>query len=161
VYEVQYRVSGQSTWSTAAGNLATTTVNVSSLAPATSYDIQVTASGSNGSGPPSSIITAVTTQSSGLVTSITWNMVPSGSYAHGSGVIGINAHVNPGTATIQFGFSTSTNTAPTAWLTATYVNTDLWGQYMPTPATAGMWYAWAEGTDGSAATAYPTPFTVT
>jgi hypothetical protein len=32
---------------------------------------------------------------------------------------------------------------------------------MPTPATAGTWYVWAEGTDGSAANAYPTPFTVT
>ncbi len=161
VYAVQYRVSGQSTWSTAASNLATTTVNIGSLAPATSYNIQVTASGSSGSGPPSSIVTAVTTQTSGMVTSITWNMVPSGSYTHGSGVIGINAHVNPATATIQFGFSTSTNTPPTAWLAATFVNTDLWGQYMPTPATAGTWYVWAEGTDGSATTIYPTPFTVT
>jgi hypothetical protein len=45
--------------------------------------------------------------------------------------------------------------------TYTSVNTDLWGQYMPTPATAGTWYVWAEGTDGSAASAYPTSFTVT
>ena len=44
--------------------------------------------------------------------------------------------------------------------TYTSVNTDLWGQYMPTPTTAGTWYAWAEGTDGSAATVYPTSFTV-
>jgi hypothetical protein len=41
------------------------------------------------------------------------------------------------------------------------VNTDLWGQYMPTPATAGAWYVWAEGTDGSAAGVYPTSFNVT
>jgi hypothetical protein len=88
-------------------------------------------------------------------------MVPSGSYVHGSGTIGVNAHVNPGSATIQFGFSTSPTTPPTSWLTATYVNTDLWGQYMPIPATAGTWYAWAEGTDGSAPGAYSTPFTVT
>jgi hypothetical protein len=161
VYAVQYRVTGQSTWNTAASNLAATTANISSLLPATSYDIQVTASGSNGSGPPSSIVTAVTAQSSGLVTSITWNMVPSGSYEHGSGVIGVNAHVNPATETIQFGFSTSPTIPPTSWLTAAYVNTDLWGQYMPTPATAGTWYAWAEGTDGSAASVYSTPFTVT
>jgi len=161
VYAVQYRITGQSTWITAANNLSATTVNIGSLSPATSYDIQVTASGSNGSGPPSSIVTAVTAQSSGLVTSITWNMVPSGSYVHGSGVIGVNAHVNPATETIQFGFSTSPTTPPTSWLTATYVNSDLWGQYMPTPSTTGTWYAWAEGTDGSAASIYSTPFTVT
>jgi hypothetical protein len=41
------------------------------------------------------------------------------------------------------------------------VNTDLWGAYVSTPASAGTWYAWVEGTDGSTPTLYPTPFTVT
>ena len=41
------------------------------------------------------------------------------------------------------------------------VNSNLWGQYLPTPAIAGSWYGWAEGTDGSSPTVYPTPFTVT
>jgi hypothetical protein len=45
--------------------------------------------------------------------------------------------------------------------TYTFVNSDFWGQYLPTPASAGSWYAWVEGTDGSAPTVYPTPFTVT
>jgi hypothetical protein len=45
--------------------------------------------------------------------------------------------------------------------TYTSVNSDLWGQYLPTPATAGSWYAWAEGTDGSNPTVYSTSFTVT
>src|SRR4051794_7705486 len=27
--------------------------------------------------------------------------------------------------------------------TYTSVNTDLWGQYLPAPATAGSWYVWA------------------
>ena len=40
------------------------------------------------------------------------------------------------------------------------VNTDLWGGYVPTPSTAGPWYAWASGTDGSGATVYSTAFTV-
>jgi hypothetical protein len=40
------------------------------------------------------------------------------------------------------------------------VNTDLWGQYVVTPATAGSWYVWAEGTDGSCPTVYGTPFVV-
>jgi hypothetical protein len=161
VYNVQFRVTGQNTWGTAASNLAATTVSINSLTPETSYDVQVTASASNGSGPPSTIVSAVTASSSGLVTSITWNTIPSGSYVHGSGTIAVNAHVNPGTATIQFGFSTSPTTAPISWLVSTFVNTDLWGQYMPTPATAGTWYVWAEGTDGSAISVYSTPFTVT
>jgi hypothetical protein len=40
------------------------------------------------------------------------------------------------------------------------VNTDLWGNYVPTPATAGNWYVWAEGLDGSALTVSPAPFVV-
>jgi hypothetical protein len=42
-----------------------------------------------------------------------------------------------------------------------YINSDFWGVYIATPASAGTWYAWAEGTDGSAPTVYPVPFTVT
>jgi hypothetical protein len=45
--------------------------------------------------------------------------------------------------------------------TYTSVNSDLWGQYVPTPATAGSWYGWAEGTDGSSPTVYAAPFIVT
>jgi hypothetical protein len=60
VYGVQYRVTGQSAWSSAASNLSGTTVNIINLAPATSYDIQITASASNGSGPPSAIISPQT-----------------------------------------------------------------------------------------------------
>ena len=41
------------------------------------------------------------------------------------------------------------------------VNSDLWGAYVSTPASAGTWYAWVEGTDGSKPTVCPTPFTVT
>jgi len=44
--------------------------------------------------------------------------------------------------------------------TYTSVNTDLWGAYVSTPATAGTWYAWVEGTDGSRQTVYPVAFTV-
>jgi len=45
--------------------------------------------------------------------------------------------------------------------TYAYVNTNLWGAYVSTPASAGTWYAWVEGTDGSKPTVYPTAFTVT
>jgi hypothetical protein len=97
----------------------------------------------------------------GAVTAVTWGMWPSGSYTHGAGSIGVNAHITPSTAAVQFGFSTSATTPPAICTVATYVNTDLWGAYVSTPGTAGTWYAWVEGTDGSKPTVYPTPFTVT
>jgi hypothetical protein len=95
------------------------------------------------------------------VASITWNIVPSGTYTHGSGAIPVNAHVSPSTAAVQFGFSLSATTPPTGWTLANYVNTDLWGAYVNTPSTAGTYYAWAEGTDGSSPKVYSTGFTVT
>jgi hypothetical protein len=161
VYTVQYRISGQSTWSSAANNLSATSYTVTNLVPATSYDIRITASNSFGTGSPSATITAQTAQLAGLVTSITWALAPNGNYTHGVGSMGVNAHVNPAAAQIQFGFSTSQTVPPATWVTAVNVNTDFWGQYLSTPATTGTWYAWAEGTDGSAPTVYPTSFTVT
>jgi len=161
IYEVQYSISGQTTWNAAASNLSVTTIGISNLLPGTAYDLQVIASNSSGSGLPSTTITAQTVQVAGSVTGITWALAPTGSYAHGVGAIGLNAHVNPESAAIQFGFSPSSSSPPTAWSMGVHVNSDLWGQYLTTPATAGTWYAWAEGSDGSCPTVYATSFTVT
>jgi len=161
IYEVQYRISGQTTWTTASSNLSATTIGISNLLPGTMYDLQVIASNNGGSGPPSTTITVQTVQVAGLVAGITWALAPTGSYAHGVGAIGVNAHVNPESAVIQFGFSTSSTSPASVWSAGVHVNSDLWGQYLATPATPGTWYAWAEGSDGSCPTVYPTPFTVT
>jgi hypothetical protein len=161
VYDVQYRVSGQSTWTTAAAGISAANYSISGLAPATTYDIRITASNSNGSGPPSVLTNVHTAQLAGLVSGITWNLAPTGSFAHGDGDIGLNVHVNPATSPVQFGFSASATSPPTSWSAGTLVNSDLWGQYVAVPATAGSWYGWAEGIDGSAPTVYPTPITVT
>ena len=160
-YTVQYRVTGVTPWSTFAAGLGTTSTTVINLTAATSYDFQVYAVNAGGAGVPSAVTTASTSAAAGSVTGVTWNMWPSGSYVRGAGSIGVNAHITPGTAAVQFGFSTSATVPPATWTVATYVNTDLWGAYVSTPATAGTWYAWVEGTDGSKPTVYPTPFTVT
>jgi hypothetical protein len=108
----------------------------------------------------SATATAVTDAASASVGSITWNLLPSGPYIHATGAIGVNAQVLPGSAAIQFGLSLSAATPPTSWTAAVLVNTNLWGAYVPVPATAGSWYVWAEGTDGSDLTVSPTPFVV-
>jgi hypothetical protein len=158
---VQYRITGSSAWTIAATGVTGTSFTVSPLSSGTSYDFTVLAVNAIGAGPASNVVTESTSQAGNSVTSITWNMVPSGPYVHGSGAIGINAHVTPGSAPVQFGFSTSSATPPTSWTPGTYVNTDLWGAYVNTPAAPGTYYAWVEGTDGSGATAYGTGFTVT
>ena len=160
-YTIQYRLNGTATWNTATTGITVVTAIVPGLLPSTSYDFQVTCVNAAGSGPISDVLTASTTATASSITSITWNMVPSGSYTRGSGSIGVNAHVAPATSAVQFGFSASSNALPTNWTIANYVNTDLWGQYVAIPATPGTWYVWVEGADGSHPTMYPTSFTVT
>ena len=160
-YTIQSRLNGTTTWNMSATGVATVTAVVSGLLPSTPYDFQVTCVNAAGSGPTSAVLTASTVATATSVTGITWNMVPSGSYTHGSGSIGVNVQVAPATSPVQFGFSTSPNLLPTTWTAAINVNTNLWGQYVPTPPTPGSWYVWAEGTDGSHPTIYPTSFLVT
>jgi len=158
---VQFRVTGITSWTTASGAISGTTFTLTGLAAGTSYDYQAFGVNAAGAGPASSVVTASTLAATGAVSAITWNVAPSGSYAHGSGTIGVNAHVTPSTAAVQFGFSTSATIAPSGWTAGSLVNTDLWGAFVPIPATAGTWYAWCEGSDGSTPTVYATPFTVT
>ena len=160
-YTIQYRVTGNATWSTFATGVVATTAPVNGLVSATSYDFQVYGVNPGGAGQPSAVATASTTAAPGSVVSAAWNMVPVGPYTHGLGSIGVNAHINPAAAAVQFGFSTSASVPPSNWVVGNYVNSDLWGAYVSTPASAGSWYAWVEGTDGSRPTVYPTPFIVT
>jgi hypothetical protein len=159
-YTVQYRVSGGSTWTWSITSVTSTNTPVTGLQPSTGYDFAVYGVNSAGSGPSSSIAVAATPSAPNAVSSITWNVPPSGNYAKGTGAIGVNAHVTPATATIQFGASQSSTVPPTAWTPAINVNSDLWGAYVPTPTTSGNWYMWVEGTDGSAQSVYATPFVV-
>lgn len=158
-YTVQYRVTGTTAWTSFIAGISITTATVTGLTATTQYDFAIFATNSAGSGAIS-ITESATTLAGGSVSSITWNLPPSGSYAAGSGTIGVNVLVNPAGAAVQFGFSTSVTVAPTSWTAATHANANLWAAYVPTPA-AGTWYAWAEGTDGSAPTVDPTAFTVT
>lgn len=159
-YTVQYRISGGSTWTWSVVGVTATGTIVTGLQPSTSYDLTVYGVNAAGSGPSSAAATVQTPAAPNAVSSISWNVPPAGPYSKGSGSIGVNAHVTPATAAIQFGASQSSTVPPTTWTTAVNVNSDLWGAYVPTPATAGTWYMWAEGTDGSCPTVYGTPFAV-
>ena len=158
-FTVQYRVIGSSSWASVTG-INGSGVSISGLQAATSYDFSIIGINSAGAGPASVTVTVVTLAISQSVISITWNMAPSGTYTHANGSIGVNAHVSPAASPVQFGFALSATTPPSNWTAGLLVNTDLWGAYVPTPATAGNWYAWVEGLDGSAPTVSPSPFLV-
>jgi hypothetical protein len=159
-FTVQYRVTGVSGWTSSVTGMTGTGGSLSGLQATTSYDFSVIGVNSIGSGPVSATVTAVTLTASPSVTSITWNLLPNGAYTHGSGTIGINAQVSPADSPIQFGFSLSAVIPPSSWTAGVHVNSNLWGNYVPTPATAGTWYVWAEGLDGSAPTISSTPVQV-
>ncbi|MBW4091072.1 MAG: fibronectin type III domain-containing protein [Proteobacteria bacterium] len=160
-YTVQLRSTGTTNWITANGAVTGTTFTVTGLAASSSYDYQVYGVNAGGSGPASTIVTVSTLAAAGAVSAVTWNVAPTGSYVHASGTVGVNAHVTPASASVQFGFSTSSTVAPPGWTAGSLVNTDLWGAFVPIPTVAGSWYAWCEGSDGSSPTVYPTPFVVT
>lgn len=160
-YTVQYRPTGASVWSNTVPDVLQCNYTAIGLIASQSYDLRVTATADDGTSSTSSIIVAATLAASGSVTSITWNLSPAGSFTRGSGSLGMNAHVTPSSAAVQFGMSTSTTTPPSSWIAGLYVNTDLWGAYVNTPSSPGMWYAWVRGVDGSSPTVFPTGITVT
>ena len=106
-YIVQYRVSASSQWNTAATNISTLSFTIIGLSPSTVYDIQIIATSPGGISPASAAVTATTTPvtANGAVTNIAWNLPPSGIFHIGSGAIGVNIHVTPATAPVEFGFS--------------------------------------------------------
>lgn len=159
-YVVQYRSLGSLVWGNSISGITTTAAMVTALSAATSYEFRVLAENAGGVGPASAIASATTQPLAGLVSSIQWNLVPLGPYNHGSGSIGVNAFVTPGEAAVRFGFSTSATVPPATWTLGVHVMTNIWAAFVDTPATAGTWYAWAQGTDGSASTLYPTSFAV-
>ena len=159
-YTVQYRVSGTGTWLVASNTITVASYALTALTAATAYNVQVVATNATGAGAPSVALTA-STLASGLVTSVVWNLAPSGSFAHGTGTIGVNAHFTPAAGPAQFGFATSATTPPGSWTAGSNVSGDLWAAYVAVPTTPGNWYAWASGTDGSSPTAYATSFVVT
>ncbi len=159
-YTVEYRTTGSTGWTSSITGISGTSQAVTGLLSATSYDFCVSGVNASGTGTASLVASAVTAAVGNAVTSITWNMVPSGPYTHGSGTIGVNANISPSSAAVQFGFSTSSTIPATLWTAALHVNSNIWAAYVPTPATAGTWYAWAEGTDGSCPTVFATSFVV-
>ena len=160
-FTINYRTTGLAPWSTYASNVSSTSVTVTGLSASAGYDFEVFASNTVGTGTPSVVVSQSTAVTGTSLTAVTWNVAPSGSFAHGRGSIGVNAQITPSSAPVQFGFSTSLTVPPGNWTQGTYVNTNLWGAYVSTPATAGTWYAWVEGVDGSLPTIYATPFAVT
>lgn len=159
-YSLQYRPSGSATWSGNLVGIVSTTYIVTGLTAGTAYEFRIVGTNSSGLGPYSSIIGATTAAQVGSVASVQWNLAPTGPYTVGSGSIGVNAFVSPADAPIRFGFSQSTTTRPATWTAALHVTNDIWGAYVPTPTSAGTWFAWAEGIDGSATNVLPISFTV-
>jgi hypothetical protein len=93
--------------------------------------------------------------SSTSTATLTFVTAPSGSYTTGQTNVGVNATLDPGTAStsVQFGISTSQTSAPQGWTAGALVNTQsngdtFWGTYLTMPSTAGTYYCWVETGDG-------------
>lgn len=97
--------------------------------------------------------------STGSTATLTFQTVPSGSYAVSQTNVGVNAILDPGTAAsgVQFGLSASATTPPASWTTGLLVNTQsngdtFWGCYLTMPSAAGTYYCWSQTVDGATST---------
>jgi hypothetical protein len=71
-YTVKVRVTGQTAWTTATSNATGTSYTVAGLTSSTSYDFEVIASNTGGSGPASAVVTATTALAApGAITTLT------------------------------------------------------------------------------------------
>ena len=122
----------------------------------TSGGSSVSSGGSSVTSGGSSVTSGGSSTTSGSV-AVTFVTAPSGSYTAGQANVGVNATLAPGTAAsgLQFGFSTTSSSAPNTWTAAILINTEgngdtFWGAYITMPATTGTYYCWAEAIGGTA-----------
>ena len=75
-FNIQYRITGQSSWTSSIGGVTGITDTIVGLQAATSYDFSVVGVNTAGVGPVSLVVMAVTPAASQSVSSITWNLLP-------------------------------------------------------------------------------------
>ena len=151
-YLIEYRTVGANAWNPITTGGTVLNASLSGLVSGQAYEWRVTAVGVSGSSAVSAAATFTTLSAAPAVTAITWNVVQPGPFPKGVGAIVVNAHISPATSAVRYGLSSSSTVPPSAWVAASYVNTDLWGAYLGTPGVAGSYYAWGQGLDGSATT---------
>ncbi|HTW71386.1 MAG TPA: fibronectin type III domain-containing protein, partial [Acetobacteraceae bacterium] len=144
-YNLRYSPSGAGTWTTVSG--ITSPYVLGGLAGATAIDVEV--QGTDAAASPGAW--------SATVTGTTWgatiapgSWVPAASQVHNTSVApngGANMTVTPAPTAVSgavFAWSASASVVPTSGLIAAAANgqTNGWGQWFNTPATAGTYYLW-------------------
>ncbi|HUN42167.1 MAG TPA: fibronectin type III domain-containing protein [Acetobacteraceae bacterium] len=153
-YNLRYSPSGAGTWTTV--SLVSSPYVLGGLAGASAIDVEV--QGSNAAANPGAWSTTVTGATWGA-TVVQGSMVVATSQVHNTSVApsgGANMTASPAPTAVSetaFAWSTSATVVPTSGLVAAVSNgqTDGWGQYFNTPATAGTYYLWllAQGSGGA------------
>ncbi|GAN76345.1 fibronectin type III domain-containing protein [Acidisphaera rubrifaciens] len=153
-YVVQYAPHGTTSFTSV--SVAGTSATLNGLSAATSYDIEVNATGASSQGPASAVLTVATAaataasppQTTGATTVTAGPYWPqsTGPFTPGSGTTGVNATFTPAGsfATVQFGLSSSNTTPPTTWAVGSLISGTTYGAFVTIPATAGSYYIWAE-----------------
>lgn len=182
-YNVQYRVTGGSSWTPASSTVTGTSYTVTGLSSSTSYDFQVAATNSTGAGPYSAPVTTTTAASGSYL--ITQGTQPTSNISgtHGTAIgAGLSVHDNSATHTaptgVSLGYSTSSTTAPSSFPIALASAPNIgdgvegwycWGDVYPSttgawfPNTPGTYYLWAQAYNGATvvATNVVSPYTIT
>jgi hypothetical protein len=75
-YTISYRPTGTTAWTTYASGLSGAACSITGLLTSASYDFEVSASNSSGSGTPSVVISQSTVSPGISMTAVTWNNLP-------------------------------------------------------------------------------------
>lgn len=153
-YNLRYSPSGAGTWTTVSGVASPHALSGRAGASAIDVQIQATNAAAN-PGPWSATLTGMTWGAT--VAPGSW--VAATSQVHNTGVApngGVNCTATPAPTAVTgaaFAWSTSASTPPSSGLIAAAANgqTNGWGQWFNTPASAGTYYLWllAQGAGGA------------
>jgi hypothetical protein len=173
-YTVQYRISGAGSWTTASATVTGTSYTVTGLTGSTTYELQVLATNAGGSGTPSNTVSATTSAPPNYLLTAGFQPTAGATFTQGTGTVPVNVNDNSagidGSHTVpnsvRFALSTSNSVTPATWTNGSAFSNsghNYWAAFVPTPATAGAYYYWAQARDagGNVVFTYTSPGTWT
>jgi len=157
-YTAQYRISGSGSWTTASATITGTATTVMGLTGSTAYDFQVLATNAGGPGTPSNTVSATTSAPPNYLLTAGFQPAAGATFTHGTGTVPVNVNDNSagvdGSHTVpnsvRFALSTSNSVTPSTWTNGSAFSNsghNYWAAFVPTPATAGAYYIWAQARD--------------
>jgi hypothetical protein len=176
-YTVQCRLHGSTSWTTASSVVTATSYTVTGLSPGVTYDFQVYATNTAGTGTAATLSGVATAATSNYLLTPGWLPAAGSTWSSTASGIGVNANDNTASidgshtapVSVAFVWSANNTMAPASPLQpgAQFSNNghNYWGAYVNGPGTPGNYFLWSIAKDSGAnvvaACVFPSAFTFT